>query len=676
MSDLERSSGSVDSGAVQTDSGATTQAPAPTMLGGVGASIGSGMLQRKLISRRARSRGEGGTVSRSATGEAAAADPGAAFSQATSGGGGEVPFRGEMERSFGQDFSGVSAHVGKTEEMHSISAHAATNGEQIAFADSSPSKELVAHELTHVVQQRQSGGPAATQNKDMLSDPGSASEREADAVASRVAAGEQVTVHEAPDTGLNASLFGDAVSFVVDGIKSLFGITAKSNTPESGKGGGTTPERGKDGGGGGGTVPPGETAKTETKTTETTKTETTKTEAEKTETKAKEATDLVDEAIAANDATKLTAAASTDDLQKYAIEQCKAKGKPALLRTPPFRAVYYSWLKKLFKAESDLTKKRALAEERFGIEFGPNGSTGLAWDAVGLAQTWDVLERLPEGHVTNTDQLKKFLRKGDTPEGAGGAHGGDTATISYDPNKIGSTKNSAANAGDPLFGVNRFDKVVRHEVGHAVDARLGLRDKYCIGNAAGGDWKVHTDLADLASTIVTASGGYISKMTDNTKKQGVITALQTAMSTGNKADVDTEIDKVAGLDNTEKTAIKNDQAVTVLKTHFASESPWYTAPGGGVALSGRVYQQSYNRAGGWVSYDNTAKTRQVSKYQWRAPGEWIAEAYATYYEPGPGASGKKEDHAGDDVAGDPPGTHLATIDPDTKSWFDNNVHNK
>src|SRR5262245_19554422 len=77
-----------------------------------------------------------------------AAGAGASFDAAVSGGGGPVPFRQDMERAFGQDFSGVEAHLGKGAEMASIGALAATRGERIAFASTRPDRETVAHELT------------------------------------------------------------------------------------------------------------------------------------------------------------------------------------------------------------------------------------------------------------------------------------------------------------------------------------------------------------------------------------------------------------------------------------------------------------------------------------------------------------------------------------------------
>lgn len=43
----------------------------------------------------------------------------------------------------------------------------------------------------------------------------------------------------------------------------------------------------------------------------------------------------------------------------------------------------------------------------------------------------------------------------------------------------------------------------------------------------------------------------------------------------------------------------------------------------------RVYQEAYR--GKWVSYELTARAAGVSSYQFRAPGEWFAEAYSAFF---------------------------------------------
>jgi hypothetical protein len=125
----------------------------------------------------------------------AAPDAAAAFALATSGTPGPVPMRAEMERAFGADFGGVRAHVGggpARDGLAMLGASAATHGADVAFRDASPSRELVAHELTHVVQQGDAGGASPTG----VSRPGDTAERTAEAVAGAVARGES-----APEVG-------------------------------------------------------------------------------------------------------------------------------------------------------------------------------------------------------------------------------------------------------------------------------------------------------------------------------------------------------------------------------------------------------------------------------------------------------------------------------------------
>jgi len=117
---------------------------------------------------------------------AAQVDPAAPFTNAA---GGEVPYRAEMETAFGQDFSSVRATTGQTAAMASLAADGATHGEQVMFAASTPDRRLVAHELTHVVQNR-GGGSSGVAYRGVLSDPASAAEKEAESVADRVAGGE------------------------------------------------------------------------------------------------------------------------------------------------------------------------------------------------------------------------------------------------------------------------------------------------------------------------------------------------------------------------------------------------------------------------------------------------------------------------------------------------------
>ena len=136
------------------------------------------------------------------TGAVATGDPAAAFDAATAGGSGEVPYRDEMQRRLGADFSSVQAYTGR--DLAPLGARAATRGDQVTFAEANPDKEVVAHELTHVLQSRQgrAGGAA-------VSDPGDASEHEAREVASAVTAGENPAVTGAPSAAIHRQEDGE-----------------------------------------------------------------------------------------------------------------------------------------------------------------------------------------------------------------------------------------------------------------------------------------------------------------------------------------------------------------------------------------------------------------------------------------------------------------------------------
>jgi len=112
----------------------------------------------------------------------------------------EVPHRAQMEQAFGRSFAGVNAFTGPqaADASEALGADAFASGSNVAFHDASPDAKLVAHELTHVVQQ--AGGAPQVAAK-ATSSPGDASEAEADRVAERVAAGQSAGPITAAPTG-------------------------------------------------------------------------------------------------------------------------------------------------------------------------------------------------------------------------------------------------------------------------------------------------------------------------------------------------------------------------------------------------------------------------------------------------------------------------------------------
>jgi hypothetical protein len=103
--------------------------------------------------------------------------------------------REPMEQSFGADFSGVRVHTGEqaSQAAQDINATAFTHGQDIYFGDgkfqpsSSEGQKLLAHELTHTIQQKDSEGVQASLTHSVtISQPGDSQEREAESIAQMV----------------------------------------------------------------------------------------------------------------------------------------------------------------------------------------------------------------------------------------------------------------------------------------------------------------------------------------------------------------------------------------------------------------------------------------------------------------------------------------------------------
>lgn len=123
--------------------------------------------------------GGGGVVQRSAV-HAVLRTPGRPLDDAT---------RGDMEARLGADFSDVRIHNDSAARASAaeVGARAYTSGSHVVIGDGGGDRHTLAHELTHVIQQR-SGPVAGTVNSAGLkvSDPSDRFEREAEANATRV----------------------------------------------------------------------------------------------------------------------------------------------------------------------------------------------------------------------------------------------------------------------------------------------------------------------------------------------------------------------------------------------------------------------------------------------------------------------------------------------------------
>ena len=166
----------------------------------------------------------------------------------------EPAARDFFEPRLGHDFSGVRVHTDSSaaESAAAVGAHAYTVGRDIVFArgqysaDTGSGRKLIAHELTHVVQQSRSGLSSFSPSM-RVSEPGDAAEREADAQADRVVSGGSASLIPAsigaaapaiarrgdparlPPGGLACEVAVDNPPAVVERV--LFGNLARTLTP-------------------------------------------------------------------------------------------------------------------------------------------------------------------------------------------------------------------------------------------------------------------------------------------------------------------------------------------------------------------------------------------------------------------------------------------------------------
>ncbi|MFT5682034.1 MAG: hypothetical protein ACI8RZ_002952 [Myxococcota bacterium] len=207
--------------------------------------------------------------------------------------------------------------------------------------------------------------------------------------------------------------------------------------------------------------------------------------------------------------------------------------------------------------------------------------------------------------------------------------------------------------------INLFNTVVRHEIGHAVDAKLGVSGAGGFARTAAnaGQWEEFGGATEWKQGIIDAAGGFSGHgYADEAKYEQAF-----HRSVDDEEDFNDALQAIdASLALATAASGGPVRAVYNLDRWHPDKSPWYDNPNR-PGVNGRVFHKAYGH-GRWVSYTRTARQQYgVSGYQWRAPGEWFAEAYACYYS----------DHDG--PAGDPVGTRLRTRDPLTADFFDRDI---
>lgn len=225
---------------------------------------------------------------------------------------------------------------------------------------------------------------------------------------------------------------------------------------------------------------------------------------------------------------------------------------------------------------------------------------------------------VPAKHTRDNPALKKVLRRanGGSAYGSGEITLGDSvASINIDYPIAKDTEVMTVDPGcepavvdpPPKF----FDWNTQHEIAHALDDKKSFMTTRA-GVAEFGGWLQHSgDVLSIGAAVVTALGnppGLDAKMIaiyiDRKQAPETLPACW--------ATVKTWADGV-----------------------LASNNPWKNGgrctksiDNGGFIVGTRIYHEAY--AKDWVSYEAAARSKAITGYQFRAPGEWFSELYAAY----------------------------------------------
>ncbi|GLR16694.1 eCIS core domain-containing protein [Portibacter lacus] len=151
----------------------------------------------------------------------------------------------KMEGAFGADFSNVNIHSNSS-KAQGMGAQAYAQGNDVHFApgkynpESQSGQELLGHELTHVVQQRQGRVQPTTQMKGQNVNADQSLENEADHMGKKAASGVSTNMGRGNLTNTNDTLQGSflddpigAIGEVVNGVKDAIGDATNTRENEA-----------------------------------------------------------------------------------------------------------------------------------------------------------------------------------------------------------------------------------------------------------------------------------------------------------------------------------------------------------------------------------------------------------------------------------------------------------
>lgn len=249
--------------------------------------------------------------------------------------------------------------------------------------------------------------------------------------------------------------------------------------------------------------------------------------------------------------------------------------------------------------------------------------TDLGKKAPNIQRFYELMSALPPSSTLDNDSMLVF------------SHAGEKADGSYyrpDIKEIAMREGEVGDSGLYGFGLEQelgkdrsqlhleegepmsfFSWNTLHEVGHAVDDKLGFMNQH---GATLAGWQVFganvRPVADAIATELSFDSNYIAEY----------------ISGGEGSEP--PIPEPVGCDPEEWERRRREACIWIDRVRH-KKKPWASDSIAKQATTktGKVYHESYNRD--WACYDYAARGVGVSGYQFRAPGEWFSELYAAVH---------------------------------------------
>lgn len=261
-----------------------------------------------------------------------------------------------------------------------------------------------------------------------------------------------------------------------------------------------------------------------------------------------------------------------------------------------------------------------------GLPGGPSGKI-VPWSLPALARLEAVLSSLPAAAVRDNPALRRLVRV--AGEGVGAYHDERSASP-FGPRsiEIGVRRLHGPSAAY-LVPIDHFGATVRHEIGHAVAARLGLwRTRY--ERVPGSPWVYEGDRAGLLRRLLGATGA------EEDEALRLCEILLT-LPPGRGRCPGRALERL-GIEagrrrrpGPSRSLLRLPALLHLWQTSRHAMPCYHGLLPDPPALDGLVYFYDSGYGRGFICEARAVRATRVSDYQFRSPDEWFAELYAVYY---------------------------------------------